>query len=203
MAYYCDLHCHTTLSDGNDTPFELIEHAAQRGVHIIGITDHDVLPRILYNDAQEKETLADFAFRLGVRVFHGVEFSCETNIEDVHIIGFGCDWESEEVGKIIDLIELNKGEAYLETIKRLGERGIDLSIDELVGSGDLLRVLPKKRIFDLMAKKGYANSWSEAKKMVRNDPYLSVKRVKPTAKEAIESIHKGGRGLHFSASLSD
>ena len=42
--YPCDLHCHTTRSDGNDTPSELIDSAVAAGLHAVAITDHDVDP---------------------------------------------------------------------------------------------------------------------------------------------------------------
>ena len=42
--YPVDLHCHSTRSDGADTPQELIDHAAALGMKILAITDHDIRP---------------------------------------------------------------------------------------------------------------------------------------------------------------
>ncbi|MDP3769078.1 MAG: PHP domain-containing protein [Dehalococcoidia bacterium] len=36
-----DLHLHTTASDGLCTPRELVERAAQAGVTVMAVTDHD------------------------------------------------------------------------------------------------------------------------------------------------------------------
>jgi predicted metal-dependent phosphoesterase TrpH len=36
-----DLHIHTRASDGSDTPSAVVRLAAERGIRIIGITDHD------------------------------------------------------------------------------------------------------------------------------------------------------------------
>ena len=36
-----DLHCHSTISDGLLTPTQLVERAADRGVDILALTDHD------------------------------------------------------------------------------------------------------------------------------------------------------------------
>ena len=38
-----DLHTHTTFSDGELTPVELIELAKNRGIGTLAITDHDTL----------------------------------------------------------------------------------------------------------------------------------------------------------------
>ncbi|VFS53427.1 Histidinol phosphatase and related hydrolases of the PHP family [Moellerella wisconsensis] len=36
-----DLHSHTTASDGELTPEELVERAAEMGINFLAITDHD------------------------------------------------------------------------------------------------------------------------------------------------------------------
>ena len=40
---FADLHNHTTASDGDFTPDELVEQAAINGIKAVGITDHDTL----------------------------------------------------------------------------------------------------------------------------------------------------------------
>ena len=36
-----DLHLHSTASDGSDSPTRLVEIAAQKGMDVIALTDHD------------------------------------------------------------------------------------------------------------------------------------------------------------------
>ena len=55
--YAVDLHCHTTRSDGADTPRELIDHAAARGLKVIAITDHDICPPEEIMDGSESVKL--------------------------------------------------------------------------------------------------------------------------------------------------
>ena len=38
----CDLHIHTTLSDGRFSPDTVIQQAAQAGLGLIALTDHDI-----------------------------------------------------------------------------------------------------------------------------------------------------------------
>ncbi len=40
--YKANLHCHTKLSDGGDTPLEIKEMYTQKGYSIVAFTDHDV-----------------------------------------------------------------------------------------------------------------------------------------------------------------
>lgn len=53
--YECDLHGHTNRSDGNDSPVEYIRHAVHRGVKILAITDHDIVPPEMIELGGEKD----------------------------------------------------------------------------------------------------------------------------------------------------
>ena len=56
--YTIDLHCHTNRSDGADTPKELVDQAAEAGMKVIAITDHDVRPMgwMRWNMRHQKES---------------------------------------------------------------------------------------------------------------------------------------------------
>jgi 3',5'-nucleoside bisphosphate phosphatase len=73
-----DLHTHTTVSDGGDSPTELVHKAAAAGLDTIAVTDHD-------NDAGCDEAVAE-GDRAGVEVVRGVEISCD--VEDLSERGF-------------------------------------------------------------------------------------------------------------------
>ncbi len=66
-ALLIDLHSHSTASDGKLSPTELVELASDRGVGLLGLTDHDTLQGIA--EAQVAGA------RLGVHVLHGIEIS--------------------------------------------------------------------------------------------------------------------------------
>ncbi len=68
-----DLHAHTTVSDGGDSPTELVEKAARAGLEAIAVTDHD-------NDAGCDEAV-EAGRRAGIDVVRGVEISCD--VEDL------------------------------------------------------------------------------------------------------------------------
>lgn len=194
--FECDLHSHTVCSDGNDTPCELIENAAARGIRVLALTDHDVLPaEYVTLPAGEVRQIADYASERGVCLLRGVEFSCETHVEDVHLVGLGCDWTTpaliEQAHKIVE----SKEEAYTETVRRLNERGYAMTMDEVLTVEDKripLAELQKKRIFDIIAQKGYARDWRAAKLLVRDDTYLAVKRGKPSVLDIVDLVHACG-----------
>ncbi len=66
-SFIADLHNHTTASDGEYTPTELVQVAANLGLQALGVTDHDTLNGL-------DEALAA-GRKLGLRVVPGVEVS--------------------------------------------------------------------------------------------------------------------------------
>lgn len=195
--YPCDLHSHSTLSDGGDTPYELVENALARGLEVLALTDHDRLPPMSVEmpGGKPPRPLVHWAAGRGLCLLRGVEFSCESGIEDVHIVGLGCHWESPAMEKIESEIAKSKAEAYYETINRLRQRGYEITWEEvLTFNGQTVQPeeLQKKRIFDVIAAKGYTKNWSEAKLLVRDDPFLRVPRQKPPAQAIIKAIHTAG-----------
>ncbi|HST86256.1 MAG TPA: PHP domain-containing protein [Kineosporiaceae bacterium] len=81
-----DLHVHSTASDGTDTPTEVIEVAAQAGVDVVALTDHDSAAG--WSDA------AKAARRLGITLLPGAEISCQFDGIGVHLLAYLYDPEN-------------------------------------------------------------------------------------------------------------
>jgi 3',5'-nucleoside bisphosphate phosphatase len=96
--YPVDLHCHTTRSDGNDLPVELIENAADQGLLALSITDHDIQPpaQLVLSGGHSIST-SEYASEFGMILVPGYEFSTNTGVEDVHIYGYVFDWLHPEL----------------------------------------------------------------------------------------------------------
>ena len=123
--YPVDLHCHTTRSDGNDRPEELIENAAVQGLLALGITDHDVQPPAqLALSGGRSITPSEYAAELGLIFVPGYEFSTNTWVDDVHICGYGLDWERPELQAEVDAAARSKSDAYYALCQRLGDLGM-------------------------------------------------------------------------------
>ena len=67
LSYVADLHNHTTASDGEYSPTELVQAGHALGLQAIGVTDHDTL-----NGLDEALAAGE---QLGIRVVPGVEVS--------------------------------------------------------------------------------------------------------------------------------
>src|SRR5512134_3589895 len=78
-----DLHSHSTISDGLLTPREVVERAADHGVELYSLTDHDEVSGLAEADATARE--------VGMPFVHGVEVSVTWAGTTVHVVGLGID----------------------------------------------------------------------------------------------------------------
>ncbi len=200
--YPCDLHSHTTRSDGNDAPRELIDTAVQVGLETLGITDHDITPplELTLDDGSSVDSVA-YAAQRGLRLILGYEFSCDTFVDDVHICGYGCDWHHADIVAEVAAAKRSKSDAYRQLCERLTAMGmpVDWEADILhyrtpEGSPATRTAeeVQRKHVFEAIAARGHAPSWSEAKLMVRDNPALNVQRRKIDPQEAIALVHRAG-----------
>lgn len=75
-----DLHAHSLASDGTQTPAELVADAADHGVHVLGLTDHDTVR------GWDEATTA--AGEHGVTLVRGIEVSCRYEGISVHVLAY-------------------------------------------------------------------------------------------------------------------
>ena len=192
-AFPCDLHCHTTRSDGCDTPRELIDSAAALGMRVIAITDHDVpAPESLEVDG-EAVSVEDYGSERGVTVLRGCEVSCETLVEDVHLVVLGCDWRDGYFARLEAEVQCSKITSYQRLIELIREDGYNISWEDVLDNGGN-PVAPehtqKKMIFERLAQIGFAGSWSEAKLKCKENERYRVNRPKPDPVEVIKEAHR-------------
>jgi len=81
-----DLHCHSTRSDGLLTPSEVVRRAAERGVEVLALTDHDEVAGLPEARAAAHEA--------GVQLVEGAELSVTWRDTTVHIVALGIDPEN-------------------------------------------------------------------------------------------------------------
>lgn len=195
--YPCDMHCHTTRSDGADTPEELIGEAVLLGMVAIAITDHDVTPPL---EIQGRDAV-EYAAERDVRLVLGYEFSCDKFVDDVHICGYSLDWNHDDLLAEVAAAARSKSDAYRALCERLGEFGMPVDWENDIlhytdSEGRPASRTPeevqRKHVFEAMERLGHAPSWSDAKLLVRDNPDLNVPRRKIEATDAVALIHACG-----------
>ncbi len=163
MAPLVDLHTHTTRSDGQTPPRELIRLAKRAGVDVIAVTDHDTVEAI-------PECL-DEGLAQGVRVIPGIEMSSRFEGHDIHVLGFGLDFASGELQASLGRLHESRRERVGKICEKLAALGVALDpADVLREAGG--KSVGRRHVARAMVKKGLVRSLDEAfnKYLGQNSP---------------------------------
>lgn len=150
-----DLHLHTTASDGEFTPSQVVAFARQARLDAIAITDHDTFAGV--NDA--------IAAADGVRVIPGVELTADWHGREVHVLGyFPHGLPPVEGGLESRLAELchRRRERLRDFVRLIRESGQPLD-DGLVSAVEAATVsLGRRHVASLLVRTGIAHNRREA-----------------------------------------
>lgn len=119
MTPICDLHVHSTYSDGTLTPEQLIREAEEIGLHAVALCDHNTVAG-----------LRDFtaaAANSAVIAVPGVEFSTDYEGTELHVLGLFL--RPEHYGEITAFLEdfvIRKEKSNLELVAALAREGVYL-----------------------------------------------------------------------------
>ena len=177
-----DLHMHTTVSDGTDTPDEILARVREEGIELFSVTDHDavkagrIIPPLL--------TDGDPGF------LTGAEFSCKDEEGKYHILGYGFDPDAGPMRALVEAghsCRMKKVLARLDFLKT--EFGFGFPEDEL---RELFAMdnPGKPHIANMMVRLGYAETKEEAIKKYINRLRFRNEYVRP--EDAIAGILGGG-----------
>jgi len=176
-----DLHIHTTASDGQLSPADVVGKAAELGLTIIAISDHDSV------DGIAPALVAAKAFPW-LRVIPGVEISTDVPKGEVHVLGYFLDYTDGGLKAALSRLRSSRKQRAQKMVAKLRDFGIDIDwqrVQKLAGSG----AMGRPHLAQAMLEKGYIASLKEAfTKYIGRDGSAYVEREKMTPAEAVELI---------------
>ena len=124
MEKLCDLHTHSTYSDGTYSPIQLIAEAERVGLSAIALTDHNTLTGL--------PEFLSAAETSSVEAIPGIEFSTDYIEMELHIV---CLFIKPEhyptITEITDEINRRKQQSNIDLIDKLRQAGFDISYDRI------------------------------------------------------------------------
>ncbi len=190
MTNKIDLHIHTTFSDGLSTPAEVLDIARKKKLSGISICDHDnfagytVITELMRDNDPE--------------IIPGVELSAGIGGEDIHILGYLFDPESDTFIKALEEFRNSRNKRGEKMLKKLKKLGFDISMElvkEIAGDS----AIGRPTIADAMVKAKVIKKYDEAfSKFIGLDGPAYVPKYNLSPQDAIELIHAAG-GLAFLA----
>lgn len=179
-----DLHSHTTASDGQHSPTELLSLAASAGVTALAVTDHDTVAGL--------GEAARAAQAHGVELVPGIELSAFVYKREVHILGHFVRSDLPELASYEVRLRAEREQRMERMVERLRGMGFPVRMEEvraLAGQAQLGR----PHLARVMVERGWCVDVKDAfDRFLGSGRSAWVERFKLDGAEAIQLIHRAG-----------
>ncbi len=149
-----DLHTHSNVSDGTDSPAELIDAAVRAGLDVVALTDHDA-----FDGLQEA---AAAGARAGIVLVPGMELSCSRNGQSVHLLAYGVDPQDAALTQEMARVREGRSDRLLPVLTKLAALGAPLTEAAVLAKVGDSPSVGRPHIADAMVEAGYVRDRKEA-----------------------------------------
>ncbi len=149
-----DLHTHSSISDGTDTPSNLVDRARQIGLDVVALTDHDTFAGL--------DEAVSRGEQVGVRVVRGMELSCSRDGESVHLLAYGVDPAAAELAAEMAKVRGGRMGRLAGVLQRLAELGVPVTEEQVLAEVGESPSVGRPHIADAMVKAGHVADRTEA-----------------------------------------
>ena len=176
-----DLHLHSTASDGQYSPEEVVSKSAEAGLTVIALADHDTVNGI----APALEAAKAFP---GLRVIPAVELSTDVPHGEAHVLGYFIDYTDPGLLSSLSRMRNSRLGRAQGMVAQLNNLGLPIEwerVQEIAGSSTIGR----PHVAQAMLEKGYITRFKEAfDKYIGRDGPAYVEREKMSPAEAAALI---------------
>jgi 3',5'-nucleoside bisphosphate phosphatase len=180
-----DLHTHSSVSDGTDTPAELVRKAHAVGLDVVALTDHDTFDG-LDEAAAESE-------RLGILLVRGMELSCSRGGDSVHVLAYGVDPANPALAAEMARVRDGRLGRLAGVLAKLAELGVPVSESEVMAQVGDSPSVGRPHIADALIKAGHVRDRQEAfDRFLADGGPAHVHRYTIEVERGIELVHDAG-----------
>jgi len=185
-----DLHLHSTVSDGQFTPTELMHVVASLGLTVVSLSDHDRIEGL--------EEAAEAALQLGIGFIPGVELSVDCPKGEMHMLGYGISLTPSLLRYLAEQ-QQSRDDRNHRILQLLRSVGLDITYED-VHNEALVNHTPGEQPsigrphFALaLLRKGYVATVEEAFVLyLGNGKVAYADRERTLPETAIQVIHEAG-----------
>jgi len=179
-----DLHTHSTFSDGEFTPEEVVERARRGGLAGVAITDHDTLLGF---------ERAKAAAGSAIEIIAGVEITTEFQGRELHLLGYFVDPQFPPLHDALASLRLarrTRFESMLERVQRAGLSIPEQAVDQ-IRQGET--ALGRRHLARLLVDHGHARTLYDAFERFLNAANVgSIPKGRLPVAEAIALVRAAG-----------
>ncbi|MDQ6525639.1 PHP domain-containing protein [Nocardioides sp. LHD-245] len=149
-----DLHTHSSVSDGTESPADLVRAAAAAGLEVVALTDHDTTA------GWDEAVVA--AEDTGIGLVRGIEVSTRYRGEGVHLLAYLPDRDDPALRAELDRIVAGREDRVPAMLARLRDLGIPVTEEALAEVSPDNQVTGRPHVADLLVRLGAVHDRDEA-----------------------------------------
>lgn len=182
---YADLHSHTTASDGELSPEALVDRAAERGVAVLAVTDHDTVAGVGRAITRGKER--------GVEVVPGCELTIYVNGMERHLLALMVNHEHGPLVALLQKLQDARRARGVQMVANLQKVGINITEADVLEMAGSASAIGRPHVAAALVKRGFARSNRTAFLHYLQDgkPGHAPKYLLSPA-EAFDAVHASG-----------
>jgi 3',5'-nucleoside bisphosphate phosphatase len=180
-----DLHCHSTLSDGLLTPSQVVRRAAERGVDVLALTDHDEVAGLAEARVAAREA--------GVQFVAGSELSVSWQDSTVHGVALGIDAESATLVRGLEHVRTSRDARAQRIGESLAAAGIPNALEGALAYVTSERLISRTHFARHLIDAGHARDMKDAfKRFLTTGNPGHVPHTWASLPDAVDWIHAAG-----------
>lgn len=179
-----DMHIHTSCSDGDFSPSDVVEMANKIGITHMAITDHDTIDALPMATAK--------ADTLGIKLLNGMELASSEH-KNMHILGYGFNYDNRYLQEVLTKWRNGRVERAYKIVKYLKDcHSIDIPI-EYVNTFRTGSSIGRVHFAKALVSRGYADNVQDAfAKYLNTASFHLMDNKKPSTERILEVIHTSG-----------
>ncbi len=190
-----DLQSHSLHSDGSLEPREVVAAAAEAGVELLALSDHDTVEGV--------QEAADAAAELGLRLAPAVEISSvDGSRQDLHVLGYMIDHHDRVLRERLQAWRADREQRAEAMASALRELGYELDESELARRRTAGQSNGRPHLADAVVHHPANAERLRSEGLAERSAFLEAylidgrpafrPRTKPTVEESIRTIHDAG-----------
>jgi 3',5'-nucleoside bisphosphate phosphatase len=180
-----DLHCHSTLSDGLLTPSQVVRRAAERGVDVLALTDHDEVAGLAEARVAAREA--------GVQFVAGSELSVSWQDSTVHVVALGIDAENATLVRGLEHVRTSRDARAQRIGESLAAAGIPNALEGALAYVTSERLISRTHFARHLIAAGHARDMKDAfKRFLTTGNPGHVPHTWASLPDAVDWIHAAG-----------
>lgn len=152
-----DLHVHTTASDGEYTPSQVVLLAQQAGLAAVAVTDHDTLAAV-----DEARAFAQSLPKSDIEVVPGVEITTAFGGRELHLLGYFVRTTDSDLTRELAKLCERRRERFHDYMAKLADDGRGIPEDRARLVAESTASLGRRHVAGLLVASGIARTRDEA-----------------------------------------